>query len=265
MWWPHEAPRNPSTDAIGAMGQRRVTDAARAKSPKAELKRRRDTYVDGDTDLSWTRITLWRGLLAAALDQAPFEPVLSATVAGGSDSPSADLLAAWLAEYLRCPVTRARSRAGSGIVAVHLERRTSSIDLVRPEGNTATLVQKGHPDRKISLPPRSDAECLSDELRRLDPDEVYEATVTKGLALLTLPSKTASEVAAEGDMLTPAEAKRIADRLARENDARGSSAMVEADEPSDRADPEAVHEAATTKLAKKAPAKAAARKAEDEG
>lgn len=48
-------------------------------------------------------------------------------------------------------------------------------------GKVATLVQPGQPDRIIALPPRSDAECLSDELRRLDADEVYADTLVRGL------------------------------------------------------------------------------------
>ena len=88
-WWPKTAPPNVSGSAIGQMAQRRVTDAAQAANPLAELQRRADTYQPGDTDLAWTRITLWRGLLAAALDQPPYEPVLAAHVAGAGNSPSA--------------------------------------------------------------------------------------------------------------------------------------------------------------------------------
>ena len=55
------------------------------------------TYRPGDTDLAWTRITRWRGLLASTLDQPPHDKVIGATVAGAADSPSADLLAGWLA------------------------------------------------------------------------------------------------------------------------------------------------------------------------
>ena len=82
-----------------------------AKRPIAQLAKRRDSYQPGDTDLSWTRITRWRGLLASTLDQPPHDKVISATVAGATDSPSADLLAAWLAVALRCPVKRVKSPA----------------------------------------------------------------------------------------------------------------------------------------------------------
>ena len=84
------------------------------KRPTAQLAKRRDSYRPGDTDLSWTRITRWRGLLASTLDQPPHDKVTAATVAGAADSPSADLLAGWLALALKCPVKRIKSPAKSG-------------------------------------------------------------------------------------------------------------------------------------------------------
>jgi glucose-6-phosphate dehydrogenase assembly protein OpcA len=68
-WWPGAAPRRPSGDPPGALAQRRVTDAAGAADPLGTLKSLAETYAPGDTDLAWTRITPWRSLLAAALDQ----------------------------------------------------------------------------------------------------------------------------------------------------------------------------------------------------
>ena len=181
-WWPKDAPQDVYASAIGQMAQRRITDAAEARNPRTELKRRADSYHPGDTDLAWTRITLWRGLLAAALDQPPYEPVVTATVTGASDSPSADLLAGWLAQSLRCPVNRARTRTGTGMVSVRLERRTDKIEFTRPDGAVATLTQTGQPVRRISLSRRPLADCLAEELRRLDPDETYAETLTKGVA-----------------------------------------------------------------------------------
>ncbi|MGO4341670.1 glucose-6-phosphate dehydrogenase assembly protein OpcA [Pedococcus sp. 2YAF34] len=230
-WWPSEAPVNVSKDPIGSMAQRRITDSAESKNPRKSLLNRADTYADGDTDLAWTRITLWRGLLAAALDQRPFEPVIEATVTGGSDSPSTDLLAAWLAETLRCKVTRARSRAGTGMISVRLERRSGAVDLVRPDGTVATLTQPGQPVRRITLARRATAECLADELRRLDPDDIYEAAIRKGLARVGRSSPTASEAVREGDAPSPKEAETEARRIARAQPKAGSSAMVAASDP----------------------------------
>ena len=183
-WWPGGPPTRPSEDPIGAMAQRRITDAAATQRPLKTLEHSAEHHVPGDTDLAWSRITLWRGLLAAALDQPPYEPVGSAVVTGGIDSPSAELMAAWLALTLRCPVTRSRTPAGTGLISVVLDRDSGPVELVRPEGNVATLSQPGQPDRRISLAPRQDRDCLAEELRRLDPDDIYAEVLTEGLKLL---------------------------------------------------------------------------------
>ena len=195
-WWPKAAPADVSASPIGQMAHRRITDAAGAPSPCNEMQRRADTYQPGDTDLAWTRITLWRGLLAAALDQPPYEPVIAATVSGASDSPSADLLAGWLADSLKCPVKRARTPAGTGVTSVRLERRGGSIEIVRPDGAVATMTQPGQPLRRLALGRRELAECLADELRRLDPDEIYAEALTKGLRRLAGPKRSGVRKAA---------------------------------------------------------------------
>jgi glucose-6-phosphate dehydrogenase assembly protein OpcA len=184
VWWPGIAPQEPSKDPIGQMAQRRITDAAACPDPIGAINERAATHVPGDTDLAWSRITNWRALLAASLDTPPYESVRRVTVSGGADSPSADLLAAWLAIDLQCPVELKKLDKGRGVVSVVLERDSGEIRLERPSGSVATLVQPGQPERKVSLPPRADRECLSEELRRLDPDDVYTDVLTKGLSLL---------------------------------------------------------------------------------
>ncbi|MBM6399534.1 glucose-6-phosphate dehydrogenase assembly protein OpcA [Phycicoccus sonneratiae] len=251
-WWPAEAPKDPAADPVGAIAQRRITDAARSTgTPRSVLKRLASAYTPGDTDLAWSRVTLWRGLLAAALDQAPYEPVTAAMVVAAPDSPSGELLGGWLAARLRCPVSLARSRTGSGIISVRLERASGTVDLVRPlDGNTSVLRQPGQPDRTLALPHRSDAECLADELRRLDPDEVYEDALRKGFAAVSTSRRTAGEAVRDGAAPSPAEAERTAQRLRRAARMAGSSAMVDKmPMPADTADSEAVRKAAATKLA----------------
>ena len=184
-WWPGESPEIPAEDPIGALANRRITDSAAVKRPLTALASRRVTYRPGDTDLAWTRLTNWRGLLAAALDQPPHEKIIEATVSGASDSASADLLAGWLALQLGCPVKRLKvDRAGSGLRAVSLVRRSGEITLVRPEGNTATLSVTSQPPRQMTLPRRILRDCIAEELRRLDADDVYSEVLTTGLALV---------------------------------------------------------------------------------
>jgi glucose-6-phosphate dehydrogenase assembly protein OpcA len=251
-WWPVDGPHEPSKDPVGMMAQRRVTDAAQSTiASRTFLRRLADGYAAGDSDLAWSRITLWRGLLAAALDQPPYESVTSAVVVAAPDSPSGDLLAGWLAARLRCPVSIARARGGSGIVSVRLERASGAVDLVRPvDGNTATLAQPGQPVRTLALAHRGDAECLADELRRLDPDEVYHDALVKGLSACTLSRQTASEAVRAGRAPSVADAERTARRLRRAARASARSAMVEAAPMPPKADdPEVVKKAAAAQLA----------------
>jgi glucose-6-phosphate dehydrogenase assembly protein OpcA len=211
-WWPKDAPSDVSESPIGQMAQRRITDAAESRNPRAEMQLRAGSYQPGDTDLAWTRITLWRGLLAAALDQPPYEPVMAATVTGASDSPSTDLMAGWLAHALKCPVHRARTPAGTGLVSVRLERRGGDVDLVRPHGTVATLTQPGQPVRRITLARRQLPECLADELRRLDPDEIYAEALTKGLGEVAARRSTkASEATTARQTITEADAAKQPD------------------------------------------------------
>ncbi len=191
VWWPRDAPDCPAEDPIGRMAQRRITDTGSAKNPVRAIQAQAATSRPGDTDLAWSRLTRWRALLAAALDQPPYEPVAKATVSGAPDSPSAELLAGWLAMALDCPVSRKKTAPGSGITGVTLVRESGKVTLERPDGTVATLSQPGQPERRIAMPRRGDDDCLTEELRRLDPDELFGDVLTKGLALLR-PAKKAS-------------------------------------------------------------------------
>jgi glucose-6-phosphate dehydrogenase assembly protein OpcA len=172
-WWPNEAPAVPSSDAIGRLAQRRITDSLSSKNPIKSFEQRRANHADGDTDLVWTRLTHWRAVLAAALDFPPHDPITAATVGGEAISPSTDLMAGWLAARLGAKVRRVKAESGAGMVSVRLERRSGPVELIRPDGRTAVLSQPGQPDRMIALARRTVPDCLSEELRRLDPDEVY--------------------------------------------------------------------------------------------
>lgn len=193
VWWPTKAPENPSTDPLGQLAKRRITDAAAAPRSKAKaMLTQCDTYAPGNTDLAWTRITGWRALLAASLDKFGSK-VTSASVAAERISPSADLLSAWLADRLKVKVTRTSSK-GPGITDVVLETKEGPISLVRYDGKLATLSSPGQPDRPVALKRRDIAELLAEELRRLDPDDIYAQTVKK-LAKLSHAATPISEEA----------------------------------------------------------------------
>ncbi|MFT7839031.1 glucose-6-phosphate dehydrogenase assembly protein OpcA [Saccharothrix sp. BKS2] len=208
-WWPNEAPAVPAEDPIGQLAQRRITDAAAEKNPIRALEQRRASYTPGDTDLAWTRLTLWRAMLASAFDLPPYEKVVEAEVSGESDSPSTDLLAAWLAAYLKVPVKRSKAARGEGIVDVRLVRRSGVVELSRPDGKVGALNQPGQPERRVALQRRVVRDCLAEELRRLDPDEVYD-TALRALGKVVR-GRTAPKAAVAAGGRKPAPAKVSAD------------------------------------------------------
>src|SRR5690606_567859 len=189
VWWPGEAPEVPSASALGRMAQRRITDAAEHADPVEALAALGRNYRPGDTDFAWTRLTLWRAQLAAVLDQPPYEPVQRIRVSGAADSPSTELLGAWLRLQLDAPVELEVSAATGtgGIHGVIMQRASGEIRLERTQQGVATLEQPGQPTHDISLPRRSLRDCLAEELRRLDPDDLFGEVVQKGLALLETP------------------------------------------------------------------------------
>jgi glucose-6-phosphate dehydrogenase assembly protein OpcA len=174
-WWPDTAPSSPSEDRLGAVAQRRVTDAAASDSPRDMLLTLAKAFKPGDTDLSWTRATSWRTLLAATLDQ-PYPELHSGEVLAEHGNPSADLIAAWLGVRLGIPVQRGES-AGPGITEVSFDTPDGKIMLCRPDGRNATLSWPGRPDRRVALHRRETADLIAEELRRLEPDEVYAETL----------------------------------------------------------------------------------------
>jgi glucose-6-phosphate dehydrogenase assembly protein OpcA len=170
---------NPAADPLGRLATRRITDAAAAEDPVGSIGERAKTYAPGDTDLAWTRITPWRSMLAAALDQK-HGTIERAAVDGEAYNPSAELLALWLADRLGVPVER-KVTNGPGLTAVRLFTSEGDICLDRPEGGLAELAVPGQPDRHVALKRRETYELISEELRRLDPDDIYRATVKFGV------------------------------------------------------------------------------------
>lgn len=168
-WWPGSAPAVPAKDPLGQLAVRRITDATAAEDPLAAIKSRLKGYADGDTDLAWSRITYWRALLASAIDQPPYEPIISAKVSGLQTEPALDVLAGWLASRINGPVQRA-----VGELRVELNLPSQSIVLSRPqEGVTATLTRTAGHESLVPLPRRETRECLAEDMRRLDADEIY--------------------------------------------------------------------------------------------
>ena len=87
-------------------------------------------------------------------------------------------MAAWLGRRLGVPV-RQEISDGPGRHRGQLLTRDGKIVISRADGRNATLSRPGEPDRYVALHRRDMAELLAEELRRLDPDEVYGETLAE--------------------------------------------------------------------------------------
>ena len=182
-WWPEGAPSSPVHDVLGSMSQRRITDAAACEDPLATLKRLRRGYASGDSDLAWSRLTNWRGLVASVFEIPPATTPKAIRVVGHKDDPSVVLMASWLEHALDIEVEIAAPGEGEadgpGVLGVHLDREDGTISLARTPGkdgdeDAIVMSLPGDEDgQHVTMPRRSLYELLAEELRRLDPDEVY--------------------------------------------------------------------------------------------
>ena len=192
-WWHGKPPDLIAHDPLGVFADRRVTDVARCEDPVAALRQRAEDYRPGDTDLAWTRTTVWRAELASAFDTIR-STASSAKVVGRTDDPAAMLLAGWLSARLGIPVPleQAPGRApgvggiGVGEVSVRLADG-GEVTVSRKDAGSVMLRRTGQPDNDVSLPEREKGDLLAEELRRLDADQPYAdalgvATGLTGLA-----------------------------------------------------------------------------------
>jgi len=175
IWWRGKAPSDQAADELAQLALRRLTDAAASPRPLTALKALARTYAPGDTDLSWTRLTPWRALLAAALDQYPSK-IKSVHIESERRNPSADLLAAWLRSRLKVDVTQ-KSSQGPGLTAVRLTTAAGDIAITRPDGLLASYAVPGQPERLVALKRRDFNELISEEMRRMEADVVFERVV----------------------------------------------------------------------------------------
>jgi glucose-6-phosphate dehydrogenase assembly protein OpcA len=86
------------------------------------------------------------------------------------------LLATWLHSKLHVPIARKTSK-GPGLTAVRMTTAAGDIAITRPDGLLARYAVPGQPERLVALKRRDLTELISEELRRMDADQVYERAV----------------------------------------------------------------------------------------
>lgn len=204
-WWPHQSPENPGDDQLGRLADRRITDAMGSPGPLRALEVRAVHHSPGDSDLTWTRLTPWRALLAAAMDQFPAK-ITAAVVEAAHDNAPANLLAAWLEDRLGVDTARKPSR-GPGITAVRLTAAAGDIVVSREDGLMASYSVPGQPRRLVALKRRDINELITEELRRMDADDIFEAATRK---LIERNRRTTARKAPAAKPETPAPTRRKA-------------------------------------------------------
>ncbi|MBV1852333.1 glucose-6-phosphate dehydrogenase assembly protein OpcA [Catellatospora tritici] len=171
-WWHGTPPEHIAYDPLGVVAERRVTDITQCADPEAALRQRALDYAPGDTDLSWTRLTGWRSLIAGAFDTGNNSAVSAVVYAGAAD-PLGALLRGWIISRTGIPVRLADSADG----------KLNGVDFALADGGTlslhstgdgmALLRRPGHLDLVLPLLQRRLGEELAEELQRLDADQPY--------------------------------------------------------------------------------------------
>lgn len=178
-WWLLDPVRYGLEQELRSFADRRITYSARAADPVQSLYRRAESYATGDTDICWTRISLWRSLIASAFDGVTHE-VEKITIKADDDDPSAQLMAAWL---------HTRLKVSPEIVDTEVERNSEhlpaiasvaftmdggeTMEVERQADGTTVLRQAGLPKRRQTLQGRTLGQLLAEELRHIDPDTAY--------------------------------------------------------------------------------------------
>lgn len=175
-WWPTNAPACPAQAPLGNIAQRRITNSHHAVYGN-QVVRAVSGYTPGDSDMMWSRITPWRGVVASALDRCPGARIEAVEITGCPSDPSVEVAAGWLASALGVPVSRFSADGPADDAApIHLLKLVADIGDISVEVIDANSVQvsvPGRPDTFVALSARTDAECLAEELRHLDPDATY--------------------------------------------------------------------------------------------
>jgi glucose-6-phosphate dehydrogenase assembly protein OpcA len=173
-WWHMTPPERISHDPLGVVADRRITDAVQSPEPAEALRIRADDYAPGDTDLSWTRATPWRTLIAGAFD-AVARRVTAVTVIGPQADPTAALLGGWLQARIGVAPEWEQTARLVGVRVTLADGEEVALEAQRD--GTAVLKRANLPDRTLPMGDRMLGDELAEELRRLDPDQPYAAAL----------------------------------------------------------------------------------------
>jgi glucose-6-phosphate dehydrogenase assembly protein OpcA len=169
----------PEFRRISAMATKVVVDSAAMPDAREALRSMAAMARGGVTlgDLSWTRLTRWRAMLAQVFENrerlAQLAGIERAVVEHGPGyETSARYLASWIAPAV---AARVEVRPAPGTVRVELSGRDLRIELTRRDG--ALSVQVNELTHDASLPHPTDYLLMREELGIARRDPVFERTL----------------------------------------------------------------------------------------
>lgn len=181
-YWPFDPPAAPTKHPLGSLAVRRITDSRATQDPIGTLRVLAENYVPGDTDLSWAAITLWRGLVAAVFEEYKGFELKRIKVKGNCDHPAPYLMAAWLKQSLKTDIELYDFDVDT-LRSVRFVAPDDSQITVRRDYTDAVaeLVRPNLPKTLVNLQLRPVEDCLMEDLRQLDADDLYGEIITSGL------------------------------------------------------------------------------------
>lgn len=182
LWHPRFNVDSPSC-SLDPLTQRVIVDSTTAADPITTLQFFAAHHRPQRTDLAWTRLTRWRGMLVAAVDQVRAQ-VISGTIGAEANNSPAVLMKAWLEMQTGAPFTiehpqttdphRSYSTSILGLHYVTLKTTAGEIALRRRSTAEAVLSLPDQPDRFVALSRQTIQDQLGEELMRLNGDDTLD-------------------------------------------------------------------------------------------
>lgn len=175
-WWPTTPPSDPAASPLGRLATTRITNTPSQPNPFAALAALAPLYTRGDIDLAWTRITLWRAMVASTLDPVLRDGGITGVVVTGEPcNSSVCLMVTWLGLRLGVPVERVDEPGTLGIDTITARTPDGDLVIARKDPERVTITRPGAQEPQVvTMERREPVTTMNEELRRLTPDLVYE-------------------------------------------------------------------------------------------
>jgi glucose-6-phosphate dehydrogenase assembly protein OpcA len=162
---------------LAPLVQKIIVDSASAADPKAAIATIREVRKQGRlvADLSWTKLTGLRELIASLFDEGTGKGIKSAAISYGGDvpSPSSIYFAAWMERML--PEAQVSLKPGEGARGLRTIVLTGETEVTITRPTTTTLeVQVAGRIRKSTMLLLSEEVLMSEELSILGPDPIFD-------------------------------------------------------------------------------------------